>query len=44
MNPPVVRTVPPEQVLTGEGLAMLAQAMLALRSTADLGTASAIAG
>lgn len=33
-----------DPVLTGEGLAMLSQAMLALRSTADLGTASAIAG
>jgi signal transduction histidine kinase/putative methionine-R-sulfoxide reductase with GAF domain len=33
-----------DPVLTGEGLAMLAQAMLALRSTADLGTACAIAG
>ena len=34
----------PDPVLAGEGLAMLSQAMLALRSTADLGTASAIAG
>jgi signal transduction histidine kinase/putative methionine-R-sulfoxide reductase with GAF domain len=35
---------PDERALSGEGLAMLAQAMLALRSTGDLGTACAIAG
>lgn len=33
-----------DQALSGEALAMLAQAMLALRSTGDLGTACAIAG
>ena len=45
MNPPITpRTSPGDAVLQGEALAMLAQAMLALRSTSDLGTASAIAG
>jgi signal transduction histidine kinase/putative methionine-R-sulfoxide reductase with GAF domain len=35
---------PGDQALSGEALAVLAQAMLALRSTGDLGTACAIAG